>query len=487
MSSRSPESEASNAHPNADLRAFLRRAGVGVSYRQVAFGLAAAVIFGILQIIPLLGASAQAGVWNSAIRGVGASLQRPGFEKALPVDRAAVLFWSAGGETGLAIWQIVQVFLIAAFFAISGLTLALWLGRFFPKFRRLLPVLALVFLTLWSGLRVWDGFGHRAALMAPVALTQPTELYEDLVSKEVGQVFASPTALGYLQLRRLELVKDLSLKSSAELVRNPRGWREALRASGWRAVMLAGPTSEYRTLLDHLLTSPDWRLARISNQGFLFLRETGAPVAAIDAGSVQIGSARDNAVYLAQVAERYEAVRRTSEARQLSKLAVEAAPDDVDVLAHTAALEASRGKWYDAIVYCDRGLQIDPSSSYLRLLKASCLLEAKQPEKAEQLARQVLSDSPNDLYTLFLYARISRALHDASAESETLEKLIKLTPQEVIPVNYFIFLGQAYARMGYAELALKAYKEALSRPDIGPQLSAEVSDQIKNIQEKTGK
>jgi len=434
-----------------------------------------------------MGATAQAGVWNSAIRGAGASLQSPGFEKAFPVDRTAAFFWSVGGEGGLVIWQIVQVFLIAAFFAICGLTLALWLGRLFLAFRRLLPILALVFLTLWSGLRIWDGFAHRAALMAPVALTQPTELYEDLASKGGGQVFASPTAFGYLQLRRPELVKDLSMKTSADLVRNPRAWREALRASGWRAVLLAGPTSEYRLLLDHLLTSPDWRLARISNQGFLFLREAGAPVAAIDPESVQIGSARDNAVYLAQVAERYEAVRRTSEARQLSKIAVEAAPYDVDVLSHTAALEASRGKWYDAIVYCDRALQIDPSSSYLRLLKASCLLETKQPEKAEQLARQVLSASPNDLYTLFLYARISRALHDASAESETLEKLIKLTPQEAIPVNYFIFLGQAYARMGYAELALKAYKDALGRPDIGPQLSAEVKDQVKAIEEKVGK
>jgi len=487
MSSRDPESKASNAHPIKDWRAILGRATPGVTYRQVAWALGAAALFGLIQLIPLMGATAQPGVWNSAVRSTAAGLQRPGYGAVSLSDRVAEIFWRMGAERGLAVWQGAQVFLIAAFFTLSALILAGWVGGLFPKAARYLMAGALVLLAAWSGWRMWDGLAHRSGLVAPVALSQPEELYDDLVAQKAGPVFASPTALGYLMLRDPEIAKGLSIEASASLVRNPRAWREALRASGWRAALLAGPGSEYRGLLDHLLTSPDWRLARVSNQGYLFLREAGAPAAPLDPDSVKLGSSRDTAVYLAQIAERYEAIRRTSEARQLSKLAVEAAPDDVEVLSHTAALEASRGKWYDAIVYCDRALQIDPDSTYLRLLKASCLLETKQPEKAEQLARQVLDRSPNDLYTLFLYARISRSLHDARAESETLEKLIKLTPSDVIPVNYFIFLGQAYARLGYADLALKSYRDALARPDIGPQLSAEVRDQIKTIEDKAGK
>lgn len=486
MPSSASESKSSSARPFAAWRTFLHRGTLGVSYRHALFGLGAAICFGLIQAAPLVGATAQTGVWSSASRGIAGFLSRLGYGSATLADSVAALFWRMGGEGGLALWQGLQVFIVAFFFALSVLVLAGWIGGLFPRIARYLMAGTLILLTAWSGLRAWDSLAHRTALVAPVLLSQPEELFDELGVRKIGPVFTTPTAQGYFLLRDAEISKDLSLEISASLSRKPRAWREALRSAGWRAVVLAGPASEYRALLDHLLTSPDWRLARISNQGYLFLREADTQALPLDIDSLKFGSSRDRAVYLAQIAERYEAVRRTAEARQLSKLAVEAAPHDVEVLSHTASLEASRGKWYDAIVYCDRALQVDPDSSYVRLLKASCLLETNQPEKAEQLARQVLERSPNDLYTLFLYARISRALHDSTAESETLERLIKLTPPDAIPVNYYIFLGQAYAKLGYADLALRAYQQALNRPDIGPELSTEVRGQVENIKQKIG-
>lgn len=486
MTSRTPEQPSPGARPLVVWRTLALRAGEGVSYRGIAWALGISAALGLIQAAPLLGATPQPGLWGSATLGTAATLGRDGYGAASLADRAAAIFWSLGGAGGLSTWQTLLVFLTAGFFVLSALTLATWVGKLFPKGARGLFIGVLALLTLWSSYQAWNGFSHRTELFADVRLSQPVELSEAVASQPKGAVFATPGAMGYLLLTHPEAIEDLNFGKSTQLSRKPRNWREALRTKGWRAALLAGPVSEYRGLLDHLLTSPDWRLAQVSNQGYLFIREPGAAVASIDPASIHVGSSRDTALYLAQIAERYEAIRRTAEARSISKIAVDGGANDVEVLSHTAALESSRGKWYDAIAYCDRALAIDPNSPYLRLLKASCLLEINQADKAEQAAREVLDRSPDDLYTLFLYARISRALHDAKAESETLEKLIRLTPQEAIPVNYYIFLGQAYAKQGQANLAIGAYRNALARPDIGPELGAEVKRQIESIEQKVG-
>jgi tetratricopeptide (TPR) repeat protein len=482
--SRTPEQKPRTAALLAGWHRAMSRQSSGVTYRQAALALGVAAILGIVQSAPMIGATAQVGVWASAVRGTAALMHRAGYGATTLADYLAAFFWKIGAAQGLAIWQSLLVFLLAAFFSLCTLALVGWVAGFFPRWRQHLLSVVGVLLLLWSGYSAWTGFSHRPALTAALVLSQPVELAADISTQKAGTVFASPTAVSYLLLTNPSATGDLTPEDAATLARKPRQWREALRTAPWHAVLLAGPISEYHGLLDHLLISPDWRLAKISNLGFLFLREEGSPVASLDPTTVKIGSPRDNALYLAQIAEMYEAVRRTAEARSLSKIAIDAAPNDVEVLSHTAALEANRGKWYDAIAYCDRALKIEPSSTYLLLLKASCLLEINQADKADRIARQVLDRAPNDLYTLFLYARISRAVHDATSESETLEKLIKLTPPDVIPVNYYVFLGQAYAKLGQPELAIGAYRKALTRPDMGPQLGAEIRNQIQNIEQK---
>lgn len=486
MNSRTPEPPASHERPSAGWLANLSRTTPGLTIRQAICVLAIAGLIGLLQILPLWGATPQPGTWASAARGMAASLAQPDYGHADLADRLAMICWKMGGPAGLTLWQGGLVFIVGGFFALSALVLILWLGGFFHRGAKPLFIGAIAVLLLWSGWQIWTGFTRHAALVQSLALTQPIELAEAIAREKPGTVFATPTALNYLILQNPALA-TLNPERSAILSRKARRWREALRSANWRSAMLAGPNSEFTGLLDHLLTSPDWRLAQVSNQGYLFLREAGEPCPSLDPTAIKLGSDRETALYLAQIAERYEAIRRTAEARAFSKIAVDMAPNDLQVLSHTAALEASRGKWHDAIVYCDRALKVDPTSSYLRLLKASCLLEVNQAAKAEQMAREVLDRSPNDLYTLFLYARISRSLHDPAAESETLEKLIKLTPPENIPANYFVFLGQAYAKLGMADPALGAYRKALDRPDMGPELGAEVRNQIEAIEQKVGK
>lgn len=486
MTSRTPDQSSASARPQAILRTLALRAGEGIRHREIGWALGISAILGAIQAAPFLGATPQPGIWSSAAIGTSAALAREGDAAVSLANRVAALFWSLGGAGGLSLWQALTVFITAGFLALSALILVTWVGRLIPKEARALLIGALVLLAAWTGYRAWEGFSHRTELFADVRLSQPVELAEAVSELPPGAVFASPGAMGYLALTHPEALGSLNFGKSVQLSRKARNWRETLRTAGWKAAILAGPLSEYRGLLDHLMTSPDWRLAQVSNQGYLFVREDGNDVASIDPASIRIGSSRDTALYLAQIAERYETIRRTAEARTISKIAVDGGANDVEVLSHTASLESSRGKWYDAIAYCDRALALDPDSTYLRLLKASCLLEINQAGKAEQAAREVLDRSPDDLYTLFLYARISRALRDAKTESETLEKLIRLTPQEAIPVNYYIFLGQAYAVQGQAKLAIGAYQNALERPDIGPELKAEVERQIQSIEQKVG-
>ncbi len=52
------------------------------------------------------------------------------------------------------------------------------------------------------------------------------------------------------------------------------------------------------------------------------------------------------------------------------------------------------------------------------------LLEINQPQRALPLVDEVLMQAPDDLYTLFVKARICKALNDYVAEADTLEHII---------------------------------------------------------------
>ncbi|HRJ70653.1 MAG TPA: tetratricopeptide repeat protein, partial [Terrimicrobiaceae bacterium] len=263
-------------------------------------------------------------------------------------------------------------------------------------------------------------------------------------------------------------------------------WRDALRQSGWTAAILSGSVEEYRPLLGHLLTSPDWHLAALTNQGYLFLRTPGTAAPSIHATEFHLGNARDTAVYLAQIAGYYDAAGRPTAARACIEQALQIAPASTAVLSHAATFAVAHKRWQEAIAFADKTLAREPGNPHARLVKALALLETGQAGKALPQVDEVLDRAPEDLYSLFLKARICRTLNDYVTEAETLERVVAVNEKAGMPVtNYRIFLGQAYARQGQAEPALANYRTVLASGELNAEQAEEIREAIATIEAKT--
>jgi len=191
----------------------------------------------------------------------------------------------------------------------------------------------------------------------------------------------------------------------------------------------------------------------------------------------------ETALYLAQIAERFDAVRRTTEARSCIERALQLAPRNASVLAYAATFAAAHKRWQDAISLSNKALAVEPDFAQAKIVQALALLEINEPGRAQHLIKQVLARNAKDLYTLFLYARISRALNDHAQEAATLEKIIQLSTAAGLPViNYQIYLGQAYARLGQAKPALKNYRAVLAGGQLNKEQAGEIQDAITTIE-----
>lgn len=446
-----------------------------------AFARVLAIVVGLLHALPHLGAPASQAALLAAARAESGSLG-----PVSVVDRFYGVAWSLGGTGGLSVAETLLTFLywiVVAFFLLAVAALIPWR-------RKLLLGLAslLLLASCWIPVRQWF-VTDRATLALP--LSAPVEEAAIARNKPVGSVFANSSALPFLSLFAPGAVHSMTPGQAADLTADPRLWRQEMRKSKWQTTVLSGPTTEIRPLLDHLLSSPDWALVKISNQGYVFERIGEAPpLPAFQPTSINLTFSSATAVYLAQIAERYDAIRRSSEAQAAMERALEFAPKNPVVLSHAASLEASHRRWQKALAYCDQTLTLDPGNTFAGLLKAVCLLETNQPDQAEQVARKVLSRAPNDPYTLFFYARICRTIHDYTTEAETLEKLVRVTKASGggrILATYYVYLGQAYARMGRPNEAIANYRLALAEPSLDPEFAREVRASIQTIEDKRPK
>ncbi len=451
-------------------------------FRYAAIVVLGAAICGLLWLAPAWLSGPTPGNWASAARGLYPQLFVP--EPHASLDGIAGLLWKTGGPSGL-------VFLVAALgflqgFVLGGILTALLLlaWQIRPRLWRWLALspIALGYLAVCALAIVQTATIDRS-LARSRELNGPFNLLDEWKG---GALFVSRSGLPFVVLRDPAAVKDLTEASALTLANDPRAWREQLRKSDWQTVILTGPNTEFRPLLNHLLDSPDWHIAAVTNQGYVFLRSAGAVPHEFDPGKFRLGSDRETAVYLAALADRYEALRQTRDARDCITRALKLAGNDATVLSYAAAIEAGHKRWADSLGYADRALSADPRSSYAMLLKTLALLETGRPDKAEPLARQLMERAPNDTYTLFLYARVCRELRDSRTEAETLQKLIALSLRLGLPVppNYYVYLGQAYVLMGDAPQAAAAYHKALEIPGLGPELTESVRDALKTVESK---
>jgi Putative Zn-dependent protease, contains TPR repeats len=449
-----------------------------------------AVIGGGLHALPYFGSPASQRVMLSAARGLAAGRGLAGYGEATLLDQLAARLWRAGGLPALAWGEALSVFVgwtLAGFAVLMVVWLATrWVGKARTRGGIVLVAAAVVLATGVSPFRRWVLY-RGETVHAPV-LAAPIELAEAVRDRPARTLFTNATGLYQFLLFAPEAVGALTPQQAAALSHNPPAWRKALRTAGWNVVALAGPTSEYRPLLEHLITSPDWRLALVSNQGFLFLRGGGEPLGSFDPETFRLENDRDTAIYLAQIAERYDAIRRPADAMDCLERALDLAPEDVTTLSHAASFAAGRKHWQDVLTYTARALKKDPGFAHAKLIRALALLETGEAWQAQNLCGEILAGAPDDLYTLFLYARICRALHDYAQEAHTLERLVALSEKAGLPtVNYRIYLGQAYARQGLPEPALKNYRLVLESGTLGPEQEKEIRDAIATIEENAPK
>jgi tetratricopeptide (TPR) repeat protein len=456
------------------------------SFRYAIFGVAASIICGFLHSLPFLGGFPTQRSLGAAARGLASLRKVEGYGNASAPDWVAARLWEAGGAPFLTIGQWLTVFAgwtLATFFSLAVVYAIVRLldDR---RSRAILFGSAIILAVATCVPPAWMSWRNKGEVASDLRLLLPLELADEIRPLGKEQVFANPTALKHLLLLLPNGDGGISLEDSARLALNPSEWREAFRRHRWPAVVLSGPMGEYRPLLDHLLVSPDWHLASVTNHGFLFRHGPGLPPRSLEE-SFRFRSDHETALYLAQIAGYYEAIRRTGDARACLERAVSLAPENTSVLSHAANLAVAQRRWQDALAQSRKALEKNPNLGHAKLVQALALFETGEREQAEKLIDEVLLESPNDSYTLFLSARIRRTLNDYGGEAASLEKLVtNAKTAGFSPVDYQIYLAQAYAKQGLAEPALRSYRAALESDQLGPRERHDIREAIEAIESK---
>ena len=455
------------------------------SFKYAIIAAVASGICGFFHSLPLLGAPPTQASLAAAIRGIASLQKLDGFGTASWIDLTAGRLWRSGGASLLATGQWLAVFAGWTAAALIAFTVVFALVRLLndPRARGILFGSAVVLTLATCVPPLWETIARRGDRISDLRLVLPAELADQVRALDQAKTFANPSALAHLLLFAPNSAASVSMADSVRLSTNPAQWREGLRRAKWNAVLLSGTLGEYRPLLDHLMGSPDWHLASVTNHGFLFLYGSGLPARSLEA--FQYATDLETAIYLAQISGYYDAIRRTSDARACIERALELAPNSITVLSHAATFAAAHKRWQDTIGYSRRALARDHGLAHAKLVQALALLETGDADKAQELVDEVLPQSPDDPYTLFLSARIRRSLNDYVREAESLEKLVAIGQKAGISTaNYRIYLGQAYARQSLAEPALQNYRAALNSGQLDAKQAEEVQDAINSIESK---
>ncbi|MFZ4774425.1 MAG: tetratricopeptide repeat protein [Terrimicrobiaceae bacterium] len=312
-------------------------------------------------------------------------------------------------------------------------------------------------------------------LLTPLALTEAAK-------KQPGRIFMNLSARPGVAVCDAKLVdRSIPTEKVAELCNTPQKWRTEDRALPFSAVLLSGTISEAKPLLQHLLESPDWYLARVDNQGLLFLRGQNPDLAATSVPD--FSTPRDRAVYLAQYALYLEAAGFPSLASSSMDEALNLARKDYEVLFRASSLSASQNHWESARKQASAAAAARPGTYEAEYLLAFSLLQTGAVDKAFEATTGLRNKYPEDPNTLLLHARTSRAAHDFSEETKALDQLLLLAGQSKADTSRIhIYLAQSWAQQGFPDQALSHYKMALAE-GLSPGETRDVRSAITTIEQ----
>jgi len=268
---------------------------------------------------------------------------------------------------------------------------------------------------------------------------------------------------------------------------DPAEWRKSDRAGRFDAVVLLGPVSEYQALLTHLVSSPDWRLAKLDARGFLFVREPSVPypVPAPEEVQPQLPGTR-RAEWLATMAARLSAVGDQENTRRYLESAGAADPQSAFPDACAGVIAFQQGRWDEALRRSREALKRDPKLIPARQTMVASLVALDRAEEAWADAESLVEDE-KDVYTLLLHARTAHAVHAYSREAKSLAAAIHLMQTFGAPVGgLYILLGQAYAKQDLVPQTLRAFENALAQPELTPDQRRDVGEIRDSIARVTG-
>jgi len=448
----------------------------------------------------------------------GTSLRNPVDAHLLDILASTSQWWeSVEGTDAVASPSDWKLDLVVRANERGGLQLANWVRNFFPVFfawltllgiwltaillsfwrpswRRKMQMLLTVFFGLLCIWGIWNLFRPLPPGPMDAGLRLPAVLHELILAVEetAGEdttVWASPSALRHLSVLDPGLPVDRS-EAALRAAIQPSLWREMDRKKRYGAVLFYGPAAEYQPLLLHLLESPDWQLESVLGYGVIFARgpsDLAAPLPVVRDSGRQFGYPRDRAIYLARMASQLAMLEQYGPARRFFRRALEVAPERPDIRALHANFLAQRQQWAEAAAEA-RGILKD-FPSYIPALQA--LIQAEialgETESAWRAARRLRRLQPDDLFSIFLFAKAANSAGVLWAEAEALERLILLADRQGLPTApYRIFLGQAFARQGYGQMALKQFEQALASGFLPPGQVEQVEELMETIREQTG-
>jgi Tfp pilus assembly protein PilF len=351
----------------------------------------------------------------------------------------------------------------------------------------------LVLGTLALALAVW---GVLALRTRPGRLSETPELA--LAALQAKSLYFNERARPWLLSLRPDLLTPEDHENNSErtrqfvrAVQNPKLFRQLDRQYRFDALLLTGDPSEYKPLLDHLITTKDWSLRYVDHTSLVFRREEGQPWNAADFEPVRRHFAKEpadeQAAVRALTATKLIAAGQPEAGKQLLDEAVPLAPRNPWVANGLATYHLGRGEWREAAEQVRRALAADKDFLPALATQTQLLYGTRHFSEAYDLSRRLLARLPDNPGLLFYHAKIAHEAHAYKAEIEALEKLIAQAMAADHPVGgYQLYLGQAYASAGDATRAVDAFMLALNDANLPDDQRAFARDNIARIKKRTG-
>jgi hypothetical protein len=311
-------------------------------------------------------------------------------------------------------------------------------------------------------------------------LSTPAVCLSALPATPVGPLFFNLGALPFLKgdWEKWGAAYGASTQVPEELAvqfdsctRAPQSWRVLDRKWHFGAVLLSGDPTNFRPLLEHLRSSPDWTLTQIDPTSYLFQRsparawsrENLRSVLEVFAGH----SIKEQHEARIQLAHRLLFIAEIPASQILLDEVLKADPDSMMAWTEMASAHGMLGQWKESTEAAERALNIDPHYRPALIAQANAFYAMGRFDKALLITRILYVEMPGDGQILLLHAKVAHAAHAYQEEIEVLQTMITAAQGASQPVGLLqIYLGQAYAGLGDGGAAYEHLKIALKDPSI---------------------